>query len=223
MPLQIDQSVQLSWKNATRPFSIAVLALVSLLCAPLVARAGTISLAWDASTSTVSGYRIYYGTNPNSLTTIVDVGNQTSYAVSGLTNGVTYHFVVHAYTAQGVLSGPSNPVSGVPFVAPFTDPQLSSALTPIRVIHINEMRARINSLRTANGLAPVSWEDPVLTSGVTPVKAVHITQMRNALNQVYSARQLSPPSYSDPNLTAAATPVKGAHISDLRNAITAVE
>jgi hypothetical protein len=188
-----------------------------------VAQAGSISLAWDASTSTVSGYRIYYGTSPTNLTNIVEVGNQTSYAVNGLTNGVTYHFVVHAYTAQGVMSGPSNPVSGAATAQPFTDPQLSSALTPIRAVHIAEMRLRINTLRAANGLAAITWTDPVLTAGVTTVKAVHITQMRTALNQVYSAKKLSPPSYSEPNLSAAVTPIKGAHISDLRNAIAAVE
>jgi hypothetical protein len=223
MALQIDQPVQLSWKNTTKLFSIAALALAGLLCAPLAALAGGLTLVWDASTSTVSGYRIYYGTNPSSLTSIVDVGNQTSYAVNGLSNGVTYHFVVRAYTAQGVLSAPSNTASGVPVAAPFIDPQLSSALTPIRAVHIVEMRSRINSLRAAHGLAAINWTDPVLTPGVTPVKAVHITQMRTALNQVYSARSLSLPFYSDPNLTATATPVKGAHISDLRIAITAVE
>jgi hypothetical protein len=223
MALQLVQPVQLSWKNATRSIGIAVLALASLLCAPLMAQAGSISLAWDASSSTVSGYRIYYGTNSSSLTTIIDVGNQTSYAVNGLTNGVTYYFVVRAYTAQGVLSQPSNMESGAPVGTPFTDPQLSSALTPIRAVHIAEMRSRIDTLRAANGLGQVSWTDPTLTPGITTVKAVHITQMRTALSQVYSARKLTPPSYADPNLTASSTQVKGAHISDLRNAITAVE
>lgn len=222
MPLQIDHSVQLSWKHATRPITIAVLALASLLCAPLAAHAARITLAWNASTGTVSGYRIYYGTDPSSLASSVDVGNQTSYPVDGLTTGVRYYFEVRAYNAEGVLSSASNRVDGLAPSLPFTD-TLSQGLTPIRAIHIAEMRLRINTLRSASGLQPIVWTDAVLTAGVTIVKATHISEMRTALNQVYTARQRSLPGYTDQNLTAGSSPIRTAHIADLRNAITALE
>jgi hypothetical protein len=220
--LQNELSVQLSWRFATRFLSIAALAFASLLCAPVAAHAARISLAWNASTSVVSGYVIYYGTSETSLTTTIDVGNQTTYSVDGLTVGVRYYFEVRAYNAQGLYSSSSNRVDGVAGNLPFTD-TLSSGQTPIRSIHITEMRARINALRAARGLAAISWTDTVLTVGVTPMRAVHITQMRTALNQVYTALGRTPPAYTDSSLSTGTTPIKVAHLNELRAAIQAVE
>ena len=198
-----------------------MLGLASLLCAPAAAHAARISLAWDASASTVNGYVIYYGTSPSSLTTAIDVGNQTSYPVDGLTAGVRYYFEVRAYNAQGVFSNPSNQVDGLAGNASFTD-TLLPGMTPIRAVHISELRARINALRSATGLPQITWFDPVLTVGVTHVKAAHIAQMRAALNEVYSARSRPSPNYAE-NLAGGVTSIKVTHISELRAAVEAVE
>lgn len=215
--------MQLSWNFSTRFLGVAVLGLASLLCAPVAAHAGRISLAWDASTSTVNGYVLYYGTSESSLTSTVDVGNQTTYSIDGLTTGARYYFEVRAYAGSPrVYSNPSNRVNGLAVGVPFTD-TLSSGTTHIRAVHISEIRARINALRATYGLAAISWTDPVLTAGGTTVKVVHITQMRTALNQVYTARSLQVPSYSDPTLTVGATPIRVAHINELRAAVLAVE
>jgi len=214
--------VQLSWRFATRFLTIVALALASLLSAPVAAHAARISLAWSASPSAVAGYVIAYGTSEASMTSTVDVvGNQTTYSIDGLTAGVRYYFEVRAYNASGV-SSPSNRVNGVASGLPFTD-TLSSGLTPIRVVHIAEIRSRINALRAARGLAAISWTDTVLTVGVTPMRAVHITQMRTALNQVYTALGRTPPAYTDSSLSAGTTPIKVAHLNELRAAIQAVE
>lgn len=69
----------------------------------------SLNLVWDASPdSTVSGYRVYYGTSSGNYTTVIDVGNTTTATISNLTPGTTYYFVVTAYNASGVESTPSN-------------------------------------------------------------------------------------------------------------------
>ena len=69
------------------------------------------TLTWTASTSsTVTGYRIYYGTTSGTYTNHIDVGNITQYAIQTLPAG-TYYFAVTAYDASGGESADSNEVS----------------------------------------------------------------------------------------------------------------
>jgi hypothetical protein len=74
-----------------------------------------VTLAWDASTSMVDSYWLYYGTQSGIYTTRVDVGAVTTYMVSGLTSGATYYFAVTAYDrTDNVESAFSNEVSAMP-------------------------------------------------------------------------------------------------------------
>ncbi|HYA86058.1 MAG TPA: CFI-box-CTERM domain-containing protein [Nitrospirota bacterium] len=55
-----------------------------------------LALSWSA-VSGATGYKVYYGT-VSPPTTAIDVGNVTSYTLSGLTNGQTYYVAVSAYS-----------------------------------------------------------------------------------------------------------------------------
>jgi len=78
------------------------------------ALAAQIKLAWDANgESDLAGYKIYYGTSSKSYAGSVDVGNATSYTLTGLTQGQTYYIAVSAYNTSGSESGYSSEVSGV--------------------------------------------------------------------------------------------------------------
>lgn len=107
-------------------------------------------------------------------------------------------------------------------VAPFTDDPLVPGSTPMKAVHINELRARINALRIANGLEAFLFADSPLTASSTTIQAIHITQLRTALAEAYTAAEIEIPSYTDPGLTAAMT-IKAIHISDLRAAVVALE
>ena len=87
--------------------------LLGLLLTANDAVAGQITLAWDPSEDTVAGYIVYYGNTSGTYTGQVDVGNQTSGTVQGLTNGHRYYLVVRAYSASGLFSAASNEVSGI--------------------------------------------------------------------------------------------------------------
>ena len=79
----------------------------------------TVNLAWDASTSAnVGGYKVFYGQNTGNYTSSVDVGNATTYALSGLQEGVSYYFAMKAYdVTQNTESAFSNEVT---FTVPVT-------------------------------------------------------------------------------------------------------
>jgi len=75
----------------------------------------TATLAWDSVTATnLSGYRIYYGTAPGtylqSLGQGLNVGNVTTYTVTGLNRGTRYYFSATAFDTSNNESAFSNEV-----------------------------------------------------------------------------------------------------------------
>jgi fibronectin type 3 domain-containing protein len=73
---------------------------------------GTLTLGWDASTSTnVANYNVYYGTTSRGYTQTVSAGNTTQATISGLTPGTTYFFAATAVDALGLESDYSSEIS----------------------------------------------------------------------------------------------------------------
>ncbi len=81
----------------------------------------SVTLNWNAnSESTVKGCIVSYGVT-TALGTDIDVGNVTTYAVSGLTNGTTYYFAVNAvgvFPAIGSLYGTDSDIVAATPIAP---------------------------------------------------------------------------------------------------------
>lgn len=84
-----------------------------------------VRLSWDAA-SGARGYKIYYGTNPLALSTLLTVGNITTATVMGLTNGTMYYFVVSAANANSE-SVRSNTLNARPAIPPPSTPVLNTA------------------------------------------------------------------------------------------------
>ena len=113
---------------------------------------------------------------------------------------------------------------GVRVLRPFTDDPIQPGATPIRAVHFTELRARIDGLRRAAGLARFWWTDLVLRAGVTRVRLVHLLELRQALDAAYQAADRTPPPWTDASPGAGATiPIRAAHLTELRAAVVALE
>ena len=96
---------------------IAFSAMTALSAANVFA--GQATLSWTAPTTytdgtpitKMGGYKIYTGTAAGIYSQNIDVGNVTSYTLTGLNGGTTYYFAVTAYDATGNVSGFSNQAS----------------------------------------------------------------------------------------------------------------
>ena len=92
--------------------------------------AGSVTVNWDPNTeSDLSGYKIYYGTQPHNYQDVLDVRKVTSFRIDNLTAGPTYYFAVTAYDLSGNESGFSAEVSATipdPNPNPNNPPQLVS-------------------------------------------------------------------------------------------------
>jgi hypothetical protein len=76
-----------------------------VLVAVVSASAEAVTLAWNANPEpNIAGYVIAYGTTSGTYPSTVDVGNRTTWQLTGLTGGQRYYFVVRAYNSTGALS-----------------------------------------------------------------------------------------------------------------------
>jgi Abnormal spindle-like microcephaly-assoc'd, ASPM-SPD-2-Hydin len=90
---------------------------------PAIASTGTgvaavqhsVSLTWQASTSTVAGYNVYRGTQSGGPFATINSGlvSATDYTDSSVTSGNTYYYVLTSVDAQGTESVQSNQVQAV--------------------------------------------------------------------------------------------------------------
>ncbi len=70
-----------------------------------------VSLIWDANDEPdLAGYRLYYGLSSGNYSSSVDVGNQTTYIITGLDPAATYYIAAIAYNLTGTESDYSNEV-----------------------------------------------------------------------------------------------------------------
>jgi uncharacterized delta-60 repeat protein len=121
-------------------------------------------------------------------------------------------------------SGPSSPVSPSTPV-PFTDDALVAGTTPLRAIHIVELRTRVNALRQRFGLVAVGWTDQSLTG--VPARALHILELQDALLQAFDAALLQGiaaprPVFADAPL-GPGLPIRALHVQQLRTAVQLLE
>jgi phosphodiesterase/alkaline phosphatase D-like protein len=91
---------------------LTIIAILLVLNWRTPAIAANASLSWDANTETdLAGYKVYYGTSSRTYGAPTDVGNQTTFTMTGLSEGQTYYFAVTAYNTSGSESAFSAEVS----------------------------------------------------------------------------------------------------------------
>jgi hypothetical protein len=102
------------------------------------------------------------------------------------------------------------------------DAVIIAGTTPVRAIHIVEMRIGIDLARARFGLAASAWTDATVAVGATPIRAMHINELRTALLQAYAAAKRPLPSFTDAVISSD-TIVRAVHFNELRAAIVALE
>jgi hypothetical protein len=111
----------MSQPRLVRP-SLVVAAFALLGLIPSSHEAADLTLAWNPNPEpSVVGYYVFVGTTPGTPTTVIDVGNATTFTLATAVPGTTYYLTVAAY-ADGPLVGPQAPeisasVNGAPVLA----------------------------------------------------------------------------------------------------------
>jgi hypothetical protein len=166
----------------------------------------SVSLTW-ASSGSVDHYEVWRSSGGGFA--MIATPATTAITDNSVTAGSGY-----VYKIRAVLSGGGGTTAfGAADYAhtySFTDPSLTAGMV-IRASHVSELRAAVQSLRTAAGLGAASFTDPLLPGVVA--KRVHITELRDALNGVRTA--LSLPALVFPALPAGSV-ITAQRIPELR-------
>jgi hypothetical protein len=163
-------------------------------------------------------YQWYVGSSGNTASPIAGA-TSSSYTTPAM--AATTSYWVRVSNGSGVAN--SNTATVSVRQPPFTDATLIPGISVARLVHIIELRTRINALRARFGLLPYAWTDPSPVPGVTNMKAVHTTELRVALAEVYAVAARPQPVYTDPDIVPGVTVMKVAHIAELRAAVIAIE
>ena len=98
----------------------------------------------------------------------------------------------------------------------FSDDPLQPGVTPIKAVHITELRDAVNLARTQAGLAPATWAEAVQVG--TVITAAHILELRTQLDQARGALGLSPATYTPPAPSVGGF-VLAVHVQELRDRV----
>src|SRR5262249_831421 len=109
-----------------------------------------------------TAYQWYLGASPTTPNPIAG-GNGSTFATGALEN--TKRYWVRASNPSGTVDSATATVS-----VAFTD-SLAVGVVSIRIVHIVELRIRIDAARVARGLNAYPWTDPLLVAGGTPAPA----------------------------------------------------
>ena len=136
---------------------LAIILTLLVTCPLLVAtaHAADVTLAWDENTeSDVAGYKVYYGIESGTYTTIIDVGTHITCVISDLTAGVTYYFAVTAYNISGQESDYSDEISHtVPNASPVANAGPDQTVNEGTTVTLNGA----NSSDPDDGIATYQW------------------------------------------------------------------
>jgi PKD repeat protein len=133
-----------------------------LMLAAVRAFAGGVTLAWDPVINpSLVGYMVHYGPAAGNYPSSIDVGNTSTYLVSNLTDGSSYHFAVTTYDAAQAQSGFSNDVSAtVPSSVPVAQFSASATSGPAPLT--------VNFSNTSTGsISTYAWTFGDTTTGST--------------------------------------------------------
>lgn len=176
----------------------------------------TINLSWTASVGATGGtqYEIARASAGSPFATIQTL-SATNFTDT-VSAGNAYVYKVRAVDATTGASLYSTPDAATTLL--FTDDPLIAQVTPVKAIHLTELRQAVNAMRAAAGLLPAVLTDPTVASAAS-VKAAHCQELRTALTQARTSLGLGPPAFTDPTLTSASTNVKAVHLQELRNGV----
>ena len=162
--------------------SALLILAASLAGSCVTAFSAEVRLAWDAKTEPeIVGYKIYYQGVTQSDLRSIDVGNVTTYTVTGL-DPDTYGFCVTAYDTSGNETGGSNIVSTTlsPPMYGFRDENASSPVDQLAGVYGPFERFRLFASLLAKS---TRYDLPELQKRVGTHQAVNLPHLRQKIDQ----------------------------------------
>jgi fibronectin type 3 domain-containing protein len=142
---------------------------------------------------------------------VIGTSSSTSYSDNNVSAGSAYLYSVRALNSNG-SSGDSS--SDLATVILFTDDPLIAGATPVKAVHLSELRLAVNAVRQLAGLPSY----PFSGGGAgTPIVASHIAELRTALDEASAI--LGRPSGSYTDTVGPGARIRAVHFQEIRNRV----
>ncbi len=176
-----------------------------------VGRSGPgMSVSWSLIIGAAS-YTLYYRQSVIDGWHLYATYTSSTSGISGaMPVNATLEFAVTATDSNGNVSAMSAPDLATPVT--FTDSTLTPGITPVKAVHMTELRTAINFVRAFAGFGAFSYSTTPSTG--QPISTTDIIEMRTSLSQARNAIGM-PISFTDPSLTST-SPIRVVHILELR-------
>jgi PKD repeat protein len=176
-----------------KDITAASVILLAVLLIPAFSFAADAMLSWNAPSynddgtliTDLEGYNVYYGIETGIYTKTIDVGNVTTYQLGGLTEGLTYFFVVTAYDTSGNESGYSNEESKAIQSSDTIPPTISG----IYADNITSSSATINWHTDEDSDTQVEYGTTSSYGSSTSIDASPVTSHRQTLSGLLPSTQ----------------------------------
>ena len=170
-----------------------------------------VHVTWNALAG-VDHYDVYRSSAGGAFTFAGTSGTAAEFHDAPVTSVTTHLYYVVAAMTNGATS-PNSSIDPATTVM-FEDPSLQSNVTPIRAVHIEQLRKAINAFRISAGKTTIDTTAP---SGA--ISASHITYLRTALAEAREQLGLVVVTYLQPSLTSGSTFIKRNEIEELRGGV----
>lgn len=118
---------------------------------------------------------------------------------------------------SGVASDPS--IADVAVTMLFADDPAIAGTTRVSALHVGQLRAAVDAVRSLANLPPGQYSDPGVLAGV-PIRRQHIEDLRTALAQAREQLQnLGLPAMTYSETLTSATPIRATHVNELRGGV----
>ena len=171
----------------------------------------TVLVTWNLSTGATS-YEIYRRAPGASYLLIGTVGaTATSFTDTSPAADTAYLYRVRAVNAGG--SADSAPDLATTVI--FTEDPLVGGSTPIRALHLAELRTAVDAVRAQDGLGAGTYTDAA-SPGV-PIRAIHINELRTQLDAAMGPLGFQTGNWTD--TISSGVPIKAVHFQEIRNRV----
>lgn len=189
-----------------------------------------VTLTWPASTSnTVDHYQVERCSNitTSNCYTVVAANVPATGSTITYTDTITGSSGVTAYLYRVRAANSSNTnfsdyTIDLATTITFTDGQLTAGVTPIKAVHLTELRQAVNAVRALAGLGQASWTypDPVSTP-VAQRRVIHwqdVAEMRSKLDEALNPLNRVQ-AYPATPAVASGAPIKAVHFTQIRDRV----
>lgn len=174
-----------------------------------------VALTWNAIEGAVS-YELYRKSAGGSFTLI---GTSTTPNATDSTAAADTAYLYAAKWIDGAATASALSTPDLATTVIFTDATVTAGETPVKAVHVTELRTAVAAVRDLADLSAFSFTNPTITPGSTTVQAIDWAELRTALNDARSTLALPAVSFTDPTLTPQATPIRAAHVLELREGV----